>query len=58
MLATFYRKLKDRRTELEESVFLHPPADWVEYQKRLGSWTEVDNLIAELKPIIEGKEDE
>ena len=58
MLATFYRKLIARRAELEESVFLHPPADWIEYQKRLGAWTEIDSCIAELKPIIEGKEDD
>ena len=58
MIASFYRKLLARRAELEESVFLHPPADWLEYQKRLGAWTEIDGLIIELKPIIEGKEDE
>lgn len=58
MITVFYRKLLAKRATLEESVFLHPPADWIEYQKRLGAWTEIDLLILELKPIIEGKEDE
>ena len=58
MIAAIYRKLIAKRTMLEESAFMHPPSDWLEYQRRLGSWTELDLLISELKPIIEGKEDD
>lgn len=47
----FLRLLRDRRAEMETGVMTHPPSTWDEFQKRLGRWIELTNLIQ----LIEGK---
>jgi hypothetical protein len=49
-----YQLLKDRKEQMERGIFTHPPSNWDEYQKRLGRWAE----LAELILIIEGKQQE
>lgn len=58
MITELYTKAVKRRMEAEANVFVHPPRDWAEFQRRLGAWGEVDALVTELEAIIKGKEDE
>ena len=43
--------LIERRAEMETGVMTHPPSTWDEFQKRLGRWIELTNLIQ----LIENK---
>lgn len=58
MITQLYTSVVKRRTEIETAVFLHPPRDWSEFQRRLGAWHEVDVLVTELEQLIKGKEED
>jgi len=47
----YLRRLLERQLAMQEGIFTHPPSDWSEFQKRLGRWCELDDLIND----IEGK---
>jgi hypothetical protein len=44
----------DRLEAMERGIFTHPPSDWEEFQKRLGRWAELKELVL----ILEGKQQE
>ena len=48
------RQLVERRGAMEQGIFSHPPSDWDEFQRRLGMWSELNNVI----DVIINPEDE
>lgn len=58
MITQLYVSAAKRRAEMEADVFAHPPKDWSEYQKRLGSWIELNMQVEELERLIKGEEDD
>jgi hypothetical protein len=44
----YLKTLIERRDELQEAVFTHPPSNWDEFQKRLGRWIELNFLIDDI----------
>lgn len=50
------RKLHDRRAQLNDQVFSHPPKDWPEFRERLGQYNEVVLQIEELSALVRGEE--
>lgn len=57
MITQLYTTLVKRRSEMESAVFLYPPRDWSELQRRMGAWHEVDGLVTELEKLIKGEEE-
>lgn len=58
MLEQIYRELIERRAEMALSVFDSPPADWPAFQKRLGAYVELAELIVIVKEAMSGKEND
>lgn len=56
MLEKFLRQLVTKRSEMERDVFSSPPADWAGFQRRLGAYVELENLIAEVNTVMSGLE--
>lgn len=56
MLEKLYRQLIERRAEMALAVFDSPPADWAAFQKRLGSYCELADLIDIVKETMSGME--
>jgi hypothetical protein len=50
--------LHKRRDDLEQSVFEFPPSTWDEFQRRLGQWIELTNLINELERLAQEQTNE
>ncbi len=58
MLEKLYRELIERRAEMALSVFDSPPTDWPAFQKRLGAYVELAELIDIIKDAMSGKEND
>ncbi len=56
MLDEIYRKLIERRAEMALAVFDSPPSDWAAFQKRLGQYCELADLIDIVKEVMSGME--
>lgn len=56
MLEKLYRELIERRAAMALSVFDSPPQDWSAFQKRLGSYVELAELIDIVKEAMSGQE--
>lgn len=56
MLEKLYRQLVERRAEMALAVFDSPPADWAGFQKRLGQYVELHELIGMVQEAIRGVE--
>lgn len=52
------RELIARRAEMAFTVFESPPSDWAAFQKRLGAFVELDDLIAIVTEAIKGIEND
>lgn len=50
--------MEDRAGEMERNVFAHPPANWDEFQRRLGQWIELATLANELNNTLKSPENE
>lgn len=55
-LQQFYAQTIQRKADLEQGVFRHPPSDWAEFQRRLGQWQELELSIREVDTIAKGEE--
>jgi uncharacterized protein (DUF2236 family) len=51
-------ELQARRAELALSAFDAPPSDWSAFQRMLGRYCEIVDLIDIVKRAMSGKEDE
>lgn len=56
MFEKFLRQLVAKRSEMERDVFSSPPSDWAGFQRRLGAYVELENLIAEVNEAMSGLE--
>lgn len=56
MLEKLYRELIERRAEMALAVFDSPPADWPAFQRRLGQYMELADLIDIVKNTMSGLE--
>jgi hypothetical protein len=56
MLEKLLRGLVAKRSSMESEIFEHPPADWPAFQRRLGQYLELQNLIADLNEVMKGLE--
>lgn len=56
MLEKLYRELIERRAKMALEVFDFPPADWPAFQKRLGAYVELAELIDIVKDAMSGEE--
>lgn len=52
------KELIERRAELALGAFESPPSDWAGFQKRLGRFIEVTELIELVQAAMKGKEDD
>ena len=58
MLEKLYRELIERRAEMALAVFDSPPADWPAFQRRLGQYMELADLIDIVKNVMSGLEND
>jgi hypothetical protein len=56
VLEKLVRELVAKRSVMESEVFEHPPADWVQFQRRLGQYHELQALIVTLNETMKGTE--
>ena len=56
MLEKLIRQLVERRAAMERDVFFSPPADMAAFQKRLGAYAELEELIQILNTAMKGQE--
>lgn len=56
MLEKLYRELIERRAKMALEVFDFPPSDWPAFQKRLGAYVELADLIDIVKEAMSGEE--
>ncbi len=56
MLERIYRELIERRAIMALEVFDSPPSDWPAFQKRLGAYIELAELIDIVKEAMSGQE--
>jgi hypothetical protein len=56
VLERIYRELIERRAAMALSVFDSPPSDWAAFQKRLGQYVELADLIDIVKEQMSGQE--
>lgn len=56
MLEKLYRELIERRAKMALEVFDFPPGDWPAFQKRLGAYVELAELIDIVKTAMSGQE--
>lgn len=56
MLEKIYRELIERRARMALEVFDSPPQDWPAFQKRLGAYVELAELIDIVKDAMSGQE--
>lgn len=58
MLEKLYRELIERRAEMALAVFDSPPADWPAFQRRLGQYMELADLVDIVKNVMSGLEND
>lgn len=58
MLEKIHRELIERRAAMALEVFDSPPADWSAFQRRLGQYQELAELIAIVEKTMRGKEND
>ncbi len=58
VIEKIYRELIERRAEMALSVFDSPPADWPAFQRRLGQYVELAELIVIVQDAMTGKEND
>lgn len=58
MLEKLYRELIERRAKMALEVFDSPPADWSSFQRRLGQYMELADLIDIVKNVMSGLEND
>lgn len=46
-----------RRAEMEQAIFQHPPEDWAAFQRRMGAWVELSNLIISMQEALNREDD-
>lgn len=56
MLERTYRELIERRAAMALEVFDSPPQDWPAFQRRLGQYQELAELIDIVKTAMSGEE--
>lgn len=56
MLEKLLRGLVAKRSAMESEIFEHPPADWPAFQRRLGQYLELQDLIIGLNESMKGLE--
>lgn len=56
-MEAFLRELIERRDALESGVFEHPCATWEDYQRRMGRWCELTEMINAINGKIEQGEE-
>lgn len=56
MLEDIFRELIERRAAMALSIFDSPPADWAAFQKRMGQYLELADLIDIVKEAMSGAE--
>lgn len=56
MLEKLYRELIERRAKMALEVFDSPPADWAAFQRRMGQYVELADLIDIVKEAMSGAE--
>lgn len=56
MLEKLIRELVAKRSAMESEVFEHPPANWDQFQRRLGQYYELQALIIDLNEMMKGNE--
>jgi hypothetical protein len=56
VLEKFLRQLVSKRSEMERSVFDSPPSDWAGFQRRLGAYVELEELIVLVNDAMRGLE--
>jgi len=56
VLEKLYRELIERRAKMALEVFDFPPSDWPAFQKRLGAYVELADLIDIVKEAMSGEE--
>lgn len=56
MLEKLYRELIERRAAMALAVFDSPPSNWDAFQKRLGQYMELADLIDIVKETMSGQE--
>lgn len=58
MLEKLYRELIERRAEMALGMLDSPPADWPAFQRRLGQYMELADLIDIVKNTMSGMEND
>lgn len=58
MLERVYRELIERRAAMALEVFDSPPTDWSAFQRRLGQYQELAELIAIVTQAMRGEEND
>lgn len=56
MLEKLIRELVAKRSVMESEIFEHPPADWPAFQRRMGQYMELQDLIITLNEAMKGME--
>lgn len=56
MLNRIIKELTERRAEMALAVFEHPPSNWDEFQKRLGRYIELEELLRLVITAAKGEE--
>ena len=51
-----FNELVEKRAAMALGVFMSPPSDWAGFQKRLGQFIELNELIESLKEAMRGRE--
>ena len=51
-----YKGLIEHRAEMALDVLDSPPSDWAAFQRRLGGYVELANVIHEIESVMRGYE--
>ena len=51
-----HKRLIERRDVMSLNILDQPPADWAQFQLRLGRFNELQELLKEVEVIMSGKE--
>ena len=58
MLEKLYKELIERRANMALEVFDSPPADWAAFQRRMGQYVELHDLIGIVRDAMSGQEND
>lgn len=58
MIERIHRELIERRAAMALEVFDSPPADWPAFQRRLGQYQELADLISIVAQAMRGQEND